>query len=102
MARLIYSPRAFNDLDRLADFLIDTDPVAARETVGLIVEAVAILKRHPLIGQSAENDLRTLVISRGRTGYVALYSYEAEHDTVLILAIRHQRESGFIHPGKSS
>jgi hypothetical protein len=35
------------------------------------------------------------VISRGRTGYVALYSFEPGQDTVLILAIRHQREAGF-------
>lgn len=95
MARLIYSPRAFSDLDRLTDFLIDTDPVAAGETVDLIAEAVAILKQHPLMGRPVEHDLRELVISRGRTGYVALYSFEAEHDAVLILAIRHQREAGF-------
>lgn len=95
MALLIYSTRAFNDLDRLADFLIDIDPVAASETVDLISEAVTILKSHPLIGRPVEDNLRALVISRGKTGYVALYSYEAEHDAVLILAIRHQRESGF-------
>ena len=97
MARLIYSPRAFDDLDRLTDFLMDTDPVIASETMELIVEAVTILKHHPLIGRSVEDHLRELVISRGRTGYVALYSYEAEHDTVFVLAIRHQRESGFVH-----
>jgi len=97
MARLIYSSRSFSDLDRLTDFLIDTDPVAASETVDLIAEAVSILKRHPQIGCPLEENLRELVISRGKTGYVALYSYEAEHDTVLILAIRHQRESGFAH-----
>lgn len=97
MARLIYSSRSFNDLDRLTDFLIDTDPVAASETVELITEAVTILKRHPLIGRPVDDNIRELVISRGKTGYIALYSYEEEHDTVLILAIRHQRESGFVH-----
>lgn len=97
MAGLIYSARAFDDLDRLTDFLIDTDPLAAGETVELIAEAVTILKRHPLIGRPVEDGIRELVISRGKTGYIALYSYEAEHDAVLILAIRHQRESGFSH-----
>lgn len=95
MARLTYSSRAFSDLDRLTDFLIDADPLAAGETVELITEAMAILKRHPLIGRPVDDELRELVISRGRTGYVALYSDEAEHDAVLILAIRHQREAGF-------
>lgn len=97
MARLIYSSHTFNDLERLTDFLIDTDPAAASETVELIAEAVSILKRHPQIGRPVQENLRELVISRGKTGYVALYSYEAEHDAVLILAIRHQRESGFAH-----
>ena len=97
MAWLIYSARAFDDLERLTDFLIETDPLAASETVELIAEAVTILKRHPLIGRPVENGIRELVISRGKTGYIALYSYEAAHDTVLILAVRHQRESGFSH-----
>ena len=97
MAWLIHSARAFDDLDRLTDFLIDTDPLAASETVELIAEAVTILKRHHLIGRPVEDGIRELVISRGKTGYMALYSYEAEHDAVLILAIRHQRESGFAH-----
>jgi plasmid stabilization system protein ParE len=97
MARLIYSSRAFEDLDRLTDFLIDTDPVAASQTVDLIAEAVTILKRHPLIGRAVEDRLRELVISRGKSGYIALYSHEADHDKVMILAIRHHRESGFAH-----
>jgi plasmid stabilization system protein ParE len=97
MARLTYSSHAFDDLDRLTDFLIDSDPVAAGETVELITDAVEILKNHPLIGRPVDENLRELVISRGKTGYVALYSFEMEHDTVLILSIRHQRESGFAH-----
>lgn len=44
MARLIYSSRAFNDLDRFVDFLIDADPVAASETVDLIPEAVTPIR----------------------------------------------------------
>lgn len=95
MAKLIYSKRALADLEKLADFLLERDPTAAGETVGLIEEAVALLKRHPLIGRPVEDGLRELVISRGRTGYVALYSFEEAAETVLILAIRHQREVGY-------
>jgi hypothetical protein len=39
--------------------------------------------------------LRELVISYGKSGYIALYSYESSDDVALILAIRHQREAGF-------
>ena len=101
MAKLIYSARAFADLERLTDFLIETDPPAAAETVGLIEEAIELLRRHPLIGRPVEYGLRELIISRGRTGYVALYSFEEERDAVLILAIRHQREAGYWGQGDS-
>jgi addiction module RelE/StbE family toxin len=95
LARLIYSERALADLERLTDFLAGSDRSAAAETIGLIEEAVGLLRRHPLIGRPVEHDLRELVISRGRTGYVALYSIEEAHDAILILAIRHQREAGY-------
>lgn len=95
MAKLAYSQRALADLERLTDFLLERDPLGAADTAGLIEEAVALLRRHPLIGRLVEHGLRELVISRGRTGYVALYSLEEAHDAVLILAIRHQREAGY-------
>ncbi|MDH4458946.1 MAG: type II toxin-antitoxin system RelE/ParE family toxin [Nevskia sp.] len=94
MARLIYAVRALDDLERLSDFLLDVDPVAAPATIDLIAEAVEVLANHPLVGRPVEAGLRGLIISRGRTGYVALYSFESTQDTVLILAIRHQREAG--------
>lgn len=95
MARLIYSEVALGDFERLTDFLLETAPQIALETVQLIQEAVDVLRNHPLIGRAAEAGLRELVISRGRTGYVALYSFEPVHDAVLVLAIRHQREVGY-------
>jgi plasmid stabilization system protein ParE len=95
VARLIYTARALTDLERLTDFLIESDAGAVLETVALIEEAVNVLERHPLIGRPVEHPLRELVISRGRSGYVALYSFEPLHDAVLILAIRHQREAGY-------
>ena len=95
MAKLIYSGQALADLERLTDFLIEADLPAAEETFELIEEAVGLLIRHPLIGRPVEHELRELVISRGRTGYVALYSFEEDQDAVLILAIRHRREAGF-------
>ena len=95
MARLIYARQALEDLERLTHFLLESDPKAASETFSLIEEAIDVLQRHPLIGRPAEAGLRELVISRGQTGYVALYSYELDEDAVLVLAIRHQREAGY-------
>jgi plasmid stabilization system protein ParE len=95
LARLIYSARAFANLLRLTDFLLETEPSAALETAELISEAVQLLENHPLVGRPVEHGLRELVISRGRTGYLAFYSYEEQDDAVLVPAIRHQREAGF-------
>lgn len=84
------------DLVRLADFLRDHDPAIAATTVDLIADAVAMLTDHPLIGRPLDSGERELMISRGRTGYAALYSFEEPQDTVLILSIRHQREAGYL------
>ena len=95
MARLALDAGAREDLERLADFLLATDAAAAAETESLIFDVLAILEGHPLIGRLVEGGLRELVISRGRSGYVALYEYREAQDLVVILAVRHQREAGF-------
>lgn len=100
MARLIYTAHALADLERLTDFLLESDPDVALRIVELIEEAVSILKHHPLVGRPIDQDLRELVISRGRTGYVVLYSHEEREDCILILAVRHQREAGYALPDK--
>lgn len=95
MTTLSYSERALEDLERLARFLDERDPATATATARLIVSALEILRAHPQIGRLAERPLRELVISRGRTGYVALYVYDEGTDTATIHAIRHQREAGY-------
>ena len=95
MARITYAPGAVLDLERLRDFLAEHDPEAALAAAEAIVEAVSVLERHPLIGRPAEAGMRELVISRGRTGYVALYDWLEAVDAVVILALRHQRQAGY-------
>ena len=95
MATLHYSARALDDLARLGNFLIEDDPAAARATAALVMGGLEVLEAHPLIGRIAAGSLRELIISRGRSGYLALYEYEPETDRVVVVAIRHQRETGF-------
>ena len=94
MVTIVYAQQAVDDLLRLTDFLIESNPTAALATIDLIEEAIMLLERHPLIGRLIDNALRELIISRGKSGYVALYSYELHKNTILILTIRHQREAG--------
>ena len=98
MARIKIAASAEADLARLAAFLLESDPKAALETYDIIVGAIDMLAAHPLIGRLAEHGYRELAISRGKSGYLALYDYRAADDVVLVLAIRHQREAGYIDP----
>lgn len=89
------APEAAEDLERLLDLVARTTPEIAADTVELILNALEILSRHPNIGRPMPHGMRELVISHGRTSYVALYSYDEHDDAVLVLAVRHQREDDY-------
>ena len=101
MAEVIVSRSADADLSRLVDFLILEEPVAALRTYDLLLGALEVLRTYPSIGRPVDGILRELVISRGGTGYLALYEYDALADRVVILALRHQREAGYLERGAS-
>jgi plasmid stabilization system protein ParE len=92
LATLRFTPAALQDLERLATFLRESDPRAAAETIPLILDGLKVLANYPLIGRPVDVDRRELVIFRGRTGYLAQYSFRLAADEVVVLAIRHQRE----------
>jgi len=95
MTRWLVSLEAADDLEALIDFLVSDMPEHAVRTVDPIMDALNILQDHPNIGRPLQLPLRELVISRGRTGYMALYEYDAQADVVVVLAIRHQRQAGY-------
>jgi len=97
LLRIVFAPQAADDLERLTDFLIENDKNTALNTIELIEEAIQILARHRLVGRLCDTHLRELVTSRGKCGYVALYSYEESKKMILINAIRHQKESGGLY-----
>ena len=99
MAEVIVSKNADADLDRLVTFLGDEEPAAALATYDLLLGALEVLRTYPSIGRPVDWILRELVISRGGTGYLALYEYDAPADRVVILALRHQREAGTLERG---
>jgi plasmid stabilization system protein ParE len=92
LAQVVYSRRALDDLERAIRFLAEQDPTAAVRAAAAIREAVELLARHPLIGRPVARPLRELVVSFGKTGYVALYRFLPARGEVRVLGIRHQRE----------
>ena len=95
MTQWLVSQEAADDLEALVDFLLSDMPEHAVQTVDLIMGALNILQDHPNIGRPVQHPLRELVISRSRTGYVALYEYDAQADVAVVVAIRHQRQAGY-------
>ena len=96
MAKVVYSARSLDHIERAFQFLRDKNPDAALNAVMAIQSAVDSLAAHPLVGRRVEGELRELIISYGQSGYVALYRFVVSLDEVRILAIRHQRELGFL------
>lgn len=95
MTELRLARHAVEDLERLAAFLVEAgDPDAAAIT-DVILDGLMVLARHPLVGRPTPPRFRELVISRGKSGYVALYLFDEVADVVTVLAVRHQREAGF-------
>jgi plasmid stabilization system protein ParE len=92
VAHVVYSPASLAHLERAFDFLRERAPDAAVAAAAAIQSAVSMLEHHPMIGRVVADDVRELVISYGRTGYVALYRFLPARDEVRVLAIRHQRE----------
>ena len=109
MARVVYSLRAQRSLERIFDFYAEQDVRLAGRMLDVVYQAVQTLSHHPHIGRPAEEGLLELVISYGRTGFVALYDYDPRAPSqrggpvdpleppgrVYVRAIRHQREAGY-------
>lgn len=75
--------------------LLNMIPAPPTRAAHAIVDATRILRDHPLIGRPVRGDIRELVLSSGRTGYVALYRLRRGNARVEILTILHQREAGY-------
>jgi plasmid stabilization system protein ParE len=86
MAQVVYSAQALDDLGQALE------PASA----AAIQSAVENLSDHPLVGRRVEGDLRELIISFGATGYVALYRFLVLGNEVRVLALRHQKDVGYL------
>jgi plasmid stabilization system protein ParE len=94
--RLIWTPPALRDVDRLRRFLVPRNRAAAQRAVRAIRRGVAALAEHPEIGRPMEDmpaEFREWFIRSGDSGYLVLYRYDGT--LIAILAVRHGREAGY-------
>ncbi len=95
MSRIELAPEVGGDLDRILDHLVRYDAANAASRIRETIRAIDVLEQNSLIGRPVHADKRELVIGRRERGYVVLYRYVVEIDTVLVLALRSQREAGY-------
>ena len=96
MPRLIWTPSALLDVQRLYRFLVVKNPDAARSAVKAIRQGVKVLEQQPKVGRPVEemdNEYRDWIIDFGDSGYVARYRVDPQF--VSVLAVRHEKEVGF-------
>jgi plasmid stabilization system protein ParE len=98
-----FSAAAEEDLERLFDFILQRELESAagfsdipERALQAIKEGIGFLRTSPFACRKlAESPfIRELVITFGRSGYVALYEI-VDDSTVIIGAIRHQREDDY-------
>lgn len=95
MSRIELAPEVGDDFERILDHLAKYQVENPEQRIREIITAFDVLEHNPLIGRPANNGKRELIIGRRAHGYVALYRYVAEADTVFVLALRSQREAGY-------
>ena len=91
-----WTDNAIDGLARIHVFLADIDPDVAQQALNAIGAGVDILEQFPNAGRPADDlepDHHELLIPFGSSGY-ALF-YEVTGETVLILAVKHQKEVGY-------
>ena len=96
MSRLIWSPLALLDVQRLYRLLVPKNPDAAKRAVQAIRQGVKVLEQQPSLGRlvhDMDDAFRDWIIDFGDGGYVVRYRINHQH--VTILAVRHQKEVGF-------
>ena len=95
MSRIELAPEIGDDFDRIFDHLAEHEVIDIPARIDEIIQAISVLESNPLIGRPVSGEKRELVIGRRARGYVALYRYIVEIDTVFVLDLRGQKEAGY-------
>ncbi|MFM0351665.1 type II toxin-antitoxin system RelE/ParE family toxin [Paraburkholderia sp. RL17-347-BIC-D] len=95
--RVRYTAGARRDLLRLYKYLLDRDVVAATRALEALRKCAELLEEFPFTCRKVDKHdpfLRELIVPFGSAGYVVLFEVD-DASTVIILAVRHQREDDY-------
>ncbi|CAI1901030.1 type II toxin-antitoxin system RelE/ParE family toxin [Serratia plymuthica] len=95
MTKVELAPEVRDDIERILAHLTHYEVADAGLRIQEIIQAIAVLEHNPLIGRGLGAGKRELIIGQQARGYVALYKYIPDIDTVFVLAIRSQKELGY-------
>ena len=90
---LVWLPEAREDLERLLEFLLDANPLAAERAARLLRRGAESLRDHPEVGRPMDDDTgrRELVLPFGAAAYVLRYRIHLGR--IVIVRVWHGRES---------
>lgn len=97
MPRLIVTASAAAGLEDCRQFLYQHNPLAMPHAAQVIEQYLLRLESEPQMGKLCfdSQELRELIIPFGSSGYVGLYRYVENEDSLYLLAFRHQKQAGY-------
>jgi plasmid stabilization system protein ParE len=102
MAKVKLTANVLTKLEQIEFYYVGQGEVVAKRAISTIFAALNRVSNHPLSGRPQQSlahpnypDLREVVIPFGATGFVALYRIDAETDSIVVLALKHQREEKY-------
>jgi plasmid stabilization system protein ParE len=95
MPRIVITRSAQRDFERLRQFFESKSPEVAKRAAKLIKEGIRSIEQFPE-GHRPVPDMmfhRERIIEFGSSGYIVRYFYEPGKEEIIVLRMRHQRET---------
>lgn len=92
--KLVFLPEALEDIERLFQFLIDINPLAAQKAMLAIDEGGSLLTQTPYAGAPMDHnpEYRQLFVPFGKSAYVLRYRIDTQNDVLAVVRVWHGRE----------
>ena len=89
-----FLPEALEDVERLYEFLLVKNPLAAQKAMLAIDEGVVMLTDDPKLGRPIEfrPTYRELFVPFGRDAYILRYRIEERTNSLIVFRVWHSKE----------